>query len=121
MLRRTHLEFIDSIDMLREKNFKKYTEIFTSDGERIGVALRFVHRPIEDVDPMVRLYRTYLIVQSVLLGGPAYIPTVYVGDYDLAAGRLNLAVNLNKLEEELWNREPDFVAYGRGVYEELND
>ena len=119
MLRRTHPEFIDSIDMLREKNLKKYSEIFTDDGERIGVALRFVHRPIEDVDPMVRLYRTYLVVQSILLGGPAYIPTIYVAAYDPAANRVNLAVNLNTLEEELWNREPDFVAYGRGVYEEL--
>lgn len=119
MLRRTHLEFIDSIDMLREKNLKKYSEIFTDGGERIGVALRFVHRPVEDVDPMVRLYRTYLVVQSILLGGPAYIPTVYIAAYDPAAGRVNLAVNLNTLEEELWNREPDFVAYGRGVYEEL--
>ena len=119
MLRRTHPEFTDSIDMLREKSLKKYTEIFTEDDERIGVALRFVHRPVEDVDPMVRLYRTYLVVQSILLGGPAYIPTVYVAGYDPAANRLNLAVNLNTLEEELWNREPDFVAYGRGVYEEL--
>ena len=119
MLRRTHPEFIDSIDMLREKNLKKYSEIFTDDGERIGVALRFVHRPIEEVDPMVRLYRTYLVVQSILLGGPAYIPTIFVADYDPAANRVNLAVNLNTLEEELWNREPDFVAYGRGVYEEL--
>lgn len=119
MLRRTQPEFIDSIDMLREKNLKKYTEVFTEDGERIGVVLRFVHRPIEEVDPMLRLYRTYLVVQSIVLGGPAFIPTVYVAGYDPAAGRLNLAVNLNTLEEELWNREPDFAARGLGVYEEL--
>lgn len=87
MLRRTHLEFIDSIEMLREKNFKKYTEIFTSDGERIGVALRFVHRPIEDVDPMVRLYRTYLIVQSVLLAArPTSPPSTSVTTTQPPAG-----------------------------------
>ena len=119
MLRRTRRQFTESIDMLRSKDLKKYTEVYTSDGERIGVTLRFVHRPIEDVNEELRLYRTYLVVQSILLGGPAYIPTVYIAAYDPAAGRVNLAVNLNTLEEELWNREPDFVAYGRGVYEEL--
>ncbi len=119
MLRRTHLQPTETIDMLRSKNLKKFTEVYTRDGERIGVTLRFVHRPIEDVNEELRLYRTYLVLQSIVLGGPAFVPTVYVGDYDQKGNRLNLSADLETLEDETWNREPDFVARGLGVYEEL--
>lgn len=119
MLRRTRLHATETIDMLRSKNLKKYTEVYTKDGERIGVTMRFVHRPVEDVNEELRLYRTYLILQSIVLGGPTYVPTVYVDDYDPLGNRLNLSADLNTLEEETWNRKPDFVARGLGVYEEL--
>lgn len=119
MLRRTQLQAAESIDMLRSKNLKKYTDVFTRDGERIGVTMRFVHRPIEDVNEELRLYRSYLVLQSIVLGGLTYIPTVYIDEYDPRGNRLNLAATLNMLEEELWNREPDFVVRGLGVYEEL--
>ena len=119
MLRRTHLHAIETIDMLRSQNLKKYTDVFTSDGERIGVVMRFVHRPIEDVNEELRLYRTYLVLQSIVLGGLTYVPTVYIAAYDPAGNRLNLAADLNTLAEETWNREPDFVVRGLGVYEEL--
>ena len=119
MLRRTRLEANETVDMLRSNGLKKFTDVFTSEPERIGVTLRFVHRPVEDVDLEAKLYRTYLIVQSILLGGPAYIPTVYVDDYDPANNMLTLSADLNTLAELLWNREPDFVARGLGVFEEL--
>lgn len=118
MLRRTH-QYTDGIDLLRSKGLKRMAEVYTADGERIGVTLRFIHRPIEEVNPDLRLYRSYLIVQSILLGGPAYIPTVYVADYDPAAGRVELSATFETLEDETWNREPDFAARGLGVYEEL--
>ena len=79
MFRRTHPEPAESIDMLRSKNLKKFTDVYTADGERIGVTLRFVHRPIEDVDIELRFYRSYLIVQSILLGGPAFPPPALHG------------------------------------------
>jgi hypothetical protein len=47
------------------------------------------------------------------------VPTVYIDAYDPVGNRLNLAADLNTLEEETWNREPDFVVRGLGVYEEL--
>lgn len=119
MLRRTHPQAVETIDTLRSQNLKKYTEVFTKDGERIGVTMRFVHRPIEDVNEDMRLYRSYLIVQSIVLGGPTFIPTVYIGEYDPVGNRLNLNASIKELEEETWNREPDFAARGLGVYEEL--
>jgi hypothetical protein len=121
MFRRINLEPAESIDMLRSKNLVKFTEVYTSDGERIGVALRFVHRPIEDVNEELKLYRSYLIVQSLNLGGPVYIPTVFIQGYEPADNRVTLAADMRTLNEELWNREPDFVARGQGVFEELPD
>ena len=119
MFRRTQLQQTETIDMLRAENLKKYTEIYTKDGERIGVALRFVHRPIEDVNEALRLYRTYLVActERQLLGVP--VPTAYLGNYDSIGNRLNLSADLDTLEDETWNREPNFVARGLGVYEEL--
>jgi hypothetical protein len=121
MFRRINLEPAESIDMLRSKNLAKFADIFTSDGERIGVTLRFVHRPIEDVNEEQKLYRSYLIGQSLELGGPFYVPTVYIKSYEPADNRVALAADKRTVNEETWNREPDFVARGLGVYEELPD
>lgn len=119
MLRRTHLQPVESIDMLRERGLRHFTDVFTADGERIGVALRFIHRPIEDVNDDLKLYRSYLVVQSLLFGGPVYVPTGFIEDYQPEANRLTLSVDTAVVQNELWNREPDFVARGEGVGEEL--
>lgn len=119
MLRRTQPQPVETIDLLREQNLKKYTNVFTSDGERIGITMRFVHRPILEANDDLKLYRSYLVVQSIVLGGTSFIPTVFIGDYDPLGNRLNLTVELETMAEETWNRKPDFVAHGNGVYEEL--
>lgn len=119
MLRRTHPLPDDAITVLREKELKKYADVYTSDGEHLGVTMRFHHRPPENVDPELRLYRTYLEVQSVEMGGPVYIPTVFIGDYDPATNRLIVNASMNEAEEALWNRKPDFIARGLSVREEL--
>ena len=119
MLRRKHPHMVESIELLRSNGLKRFTEVFSADGERIGVSLRFIHRPIEDVNEEQKLFRSYLVVQSLPHGGPVYVPTVYVAEYDPTDGRVTLAVDLNTVMNEVWNREPDFVAHGRGVPEEL--
>lgn len=109
------------IDMLRSNNLKKFTDVYTADGERVGAAMRYVHRPILEVDEEMKLYPTYLIVRSILMGGSAYIPTVFIDDYDPQTNRLTLSVNFETIQDETWNREPRFAALGQGVYEELAD
>ncbi len=121
MLRRTRPQPVERIDMLREENLKKHTEVFTADGERIGIAMRYVHRPILEVDEELKLYRTYLIIQSILMGGPIFVPTVFVDSYDPQGNQLTLSVNMDTINDETWNREPQFAAVGLGVYEELAD
>lgn len=120
MLRRTHpVMNEDALLMLKDLGLKKYTEVWTSDAQQLGVALRFHYRPEIEVDPGVKLYAIYLHVQSIELGGPVYVPTEFVADYNPAASRVTLSADLRFVEEELWNRMPDFVAGGRGHEEEL--
>ncbi len=47
------------------------------------------------------------------------MPTVFVEGHDPATGRVTLAVDLNTVMNEVWNREPDFAARGQAVPEEL--
>lgn len=119
MLRRNISQPVETIDRLREQNLRKHTEVYSADGQRVGVAMRFVHRPILEVDEDLKLYRTYLIVQSIFLGGFVYLPTVFIGAHDPQANRLTMAVDFDTIQEETWNREPRFASVGVGVYEEL--
>ena len=119
MLRRKPPHMEESIDLLRANGLKRFSEVFTSDGERLGVSLRFIHRPIEDVNVEQKLYRSYLVVQSLPHGGPVYVPTVFVEGHDPVTGRVTLAVDLNTVMNEVWNRELDFAARGQAVPEEL--
>lgn len=119
MFRRIQPIPTDALPMLREKELKKYTDVFTSDGEYLGVALRYYHRAPDEVDPELRLYRTYLEVQSIEMGGSTFVPTEFIGDYEPGHNKLALAATLQEVEEALWNRMPDFVARGWAVPEEL--
>ncbi len=119
MLRRKHPHPTESIDTLRSSGLKRFTEVYTADGERLGVSLRFIHRPIEDVNVEQKLYRSYLVVQSLQHGGPVFVPTLFVEIYDPTAGRVTLSADLEMVQNEIWNREPDFMAHGRAVAEEL--
>lgn len=116
---RTHPQPVDALPMLREKGLKKYAEVVTADGHPLGAAMRYYHRPQSEINPAERLYGTYLEVQSVELGGPVYVPTDFVAGYDPQANHLTLAADLKMVEDEVWNRMPDFVARGRGAIEEL--
>ena len=119
MLRRKHPHMTESIELLRSNGLKRFSEVFSSDGERLGVSLRFIHRPVEDVNVEQKLFRSYLVVQSLPHGGPVYVPTVFVESHDPASGRVTLAVDMNTVMNEVWNREPDFAAHGLAVAEEL--
>ena len=119
MLSRLHPLPDDALPMLREKGLKKYAEVETVDHHPMGVALRYFHRSPEEVDPELGLYRTYLEVQSIELGGSAFIPTQFIGSYDPETNRVTLLTSLDDLGEEGWYRTPDFIARGWGVPEEL--
>ncbi len=98
---------------------KKFDEVWTADGEYIGEALALHYRPDEEINPQLKFYPVYLQVWSILLGGPCYIPTEFIGEYDAAQGHVNLMVTLAIIEHETWERAPEFVAGHLGRREEL--
>lgn len=108
----------DALQMLRDEKVKKYTQVVTSDDFLLGVALRIHHR-LEEIDPDLKLYAAYLQVSSRDLGTHFYIPTEFIKEYDPAGGKLILSVALEIVEDEIWSREPTFIAGELGEIEEL--
>ena len=97
---------------------KKYTPVFTSDGEALGEALALYHRQ-EDVNPKLKLYETYLEIYSLEMGNSSYVPTEFVALPAADAESVELTVAISTFAKETWDRTPDFVAGHRGKKEEL--
>lgn len=107
----------EALQMLRDKQLKKYTEVVTSDDYLLGTALRIYHRQ-DEINPDLKLYAAYLDVSSRELGTHFYIPTEFIREYSTANGRLVLSVPLSGVEEEQWSRNPTFIA---GHLESIED
>lgn len=112
MLRRTHHEAVYNSDQVIEAGLRKYATVVTKDEDELGVALRLHLRPAEDVNPDLKLYPTYLEIQTVELGGSAFIPLEFVTMVDPANQRVMLEATLETVKDEVWNRKPDFIARG---------
>ncbi|HRQ36407.1 MAG TPA: hypothetical protein PLD25_00645 [Chloroflexota bacterium] len=108
----------ETLDMLRQKGIKRFAEVWTADDVSIGEAIRLHHRT-HNVNPDLKLYQTYLESKSIEMGGSVYIPTDFVADYDPAAGKVILAVNIKTVQRETWERAPDFIAHHTSQVEEL--
>lgn len=108
----------NALTMLRDKKLRQGTAVWTSDGHDIGYAIRLYHRQ-NDVNPGLKLYGSYLALISILLGGATYIPTDFIRDYDPADNKLLLAVTLNDIAKETWDRTPTFIAHGQAAAEAL--
>jgi hypothetical protein len=106
-----------AVQMLREKKVGKYTAVYTADGEHLGEVGRLHHRPADTVHPGLKLFGSYLEVFNLAFGNPLFIPTDYIGNY--ADGKLTLSVSLTVVENETWDRTPDFVTNHTGKSEEL--
>lgn len=118
MLRKTHPALFTAEDLI-DAGLRKYAMVVTEDADELGVALRLHLRPLEDVDPDLKLYAAYVEMQTVQLGGTAFIPLEFVDQFDPAEQRLHLEVKLSKVKDEVWNRKPDFVARGHSTKIEL--
>ena len=108
----------NALQMLRDKNLKKFSEVVTSDDTLLGPALH-LHLRKEEIDVDLKLYAAYLEVVSHELGTHFYIPTDFIHDYDPASGQVTLSVSFSVVQDELWNREPTFVAGHLENIEEL--
>ncbi|MFN2138670.1 MAG: hypothetical protein ACK2UK_22130 [Candidatus Promineifilaceae bacterium] len=107
-----------ALEMLREKELRRGTDVFTSDSQSLGKALAFHYRP-DEIDRDLKLYATYLEVSSLLYGSSFYVPVEFVAGYDSGASRVELSVPFSAVMNETWDREPSFVAGRQDTEERL--
>lgn len=98
--------------------FKKYDKVVTADDVRLGELLRIHHR-LEEINPDLRLYASYLEVWSIEFAGHFFIPTDYIDEYDAKTGTLHLTETMKEVQEETWDRTPSFIAGRHSRRQEL--
>ena len=110
----------DALQMLRDKQLKKFSKVVTADDNFLGNAVHIRLRQ-DEVNADLKLYAAYLDVASLELGTHFFIPTEFIQEYDPEAGQVLLSVPFSVVQQENWNREPSFVAGNLGEIEELAD
>lgn len=95
-------------------DIKALDEVWTSDGDKLGVAHSWYYRPDGEVHPGDRLYAAYLGVNNFELGDDFYVPDVYIAGREEESGRVLLAVTSRQIANLTWNRKPNFIAHQRG-------
>jgi len=108
----------DALQMLRDKQLKKFSKVVTSDNEVLGSAVHLRLRQ-DDVNVDLKNYAAYIDVASLELGTHFYVPADFVQDYDPESGQVTLSVPFSIIQDESWNREPSFIAGHLELVEEL--
>jgi hypothetical protein len=98
----------------------KNSEVWTKDGVNLGDALHLYHR-LEEINPELQYYATYLETFSFQSGERHYIPTDYLQQADGGNGRLTVNLTHAQVEHNTWNRKPSFIASGKARREELEE
>ena len=101
-----------------DTRFRKLDEVWTSDGQKLGLAQRQFHRT-EGVEPAILLYESYLEVENFELGSTYFVPTDFFEEREGESGDLKLSKSFNEVQELTWFRMPIFVARGDGREESL--
>lgn len=109
----------DALQMLRDKNLAKFSEVITADGETIGNVVYLLLRQ-DEVNVELKNYAAYLYLANLKMGTHFYIPTDFIQTYDPEAGQVLLSVPFSAVQDESWNREPTFVAGHQMVKEALS-
>ena len=107
----------DALQMLRDKKLKKFSKVVTSDDKMLGNAVHLRLRQ-DEVNVELKLYAAYLEVASLELGTHFYVPTDFIQEYDPDVGQVLLSVPFSVVQDEIWNREPSFIA---GHLEDIED
>lgn len=108
----------NELTRLQQWGLKKFAEVWTADEKSAGQVIRLHHRTY-DVNPELKLYATYLESNSIEMGGPVFIPTDFMANYEAAANRIILSVPMQTVQREAWDRTPTFIAHHNSRTEEL--
>lgn len=94
-----------------EIDIKKQDEVWTADEQKLGVAIQLFHRT-DEINPLLRLYASYLEVGNLEYGEIFYVPTDFITQRHEDSGRLLLSKERNEAMQLTWFRMPEFVAHG---------
>jgi hypothetical protein len=81
----------------------------TIDGRFLGTATS-LHQRQDGINPKLELYATYLKTWNGQIGNWFFIPTDFIQHIDCDTGVVTLSVDFATVQQETWNRLPDFVA-----------
>lgn len=95
-----------------------WTDVWTSDEQKLGVARAWHHRPADEIEPQYQLYAKYLEVESFELGDSFFVPSEYVVVED---GGVWVDATMKQVLNRTWSRLPDFVYRKTGRIERLPD
>ena len=98
--------------------YQKLDEVWTSDGQKLGLAQRLFHRA-EDAEPANLLYESYLEVENFELGSTYFVPTDFIEEVEGESEKLMLSKSFSEVQEKTWFRMPIFAARGDGREESL--
>ncbi|MCA9992837.1 MAG: hypothetical protein H6666_12210 [Ardenticatenaceae bacterium] len=93
-------------------------EVWTSDGQRLGVAHHYYERP-DEAQPDLLFYAAYVEVENFDLGMTYYIPTDFFAERGESSGRVTLTVPMKTVLNRTWTRRPEFVIRGLAQEQEL--
>lgn len=101
-----------------EDSIKRFEEIWTVEGKKLGLAKYLYHRQSE-INPKLQLYARYLEVENFEYGDDYYVPTDFIEGRDPESGEISLSVSFDEVMRRTWFRMPDFIAHGDSRREEL--
>jgi hypothetical protein len=101
-----------------ELNINKLDEVWTSDGKKLGLAQNLFHR-LDDINPDLQLYATYLVVENYEFGEVFYIPTDFIAEPQEDSQGVTLLLARDQILQRTLFRMPNFVASDQARKESL--
>ena len=103
-----------------ELNVNKLDEVWTADGKKLGLAQQLFHR-LDEINPCVQLYATYLVVENYEFGEVFYVPTDFIAEPQEESQQLTLLLTRDQILQRTWFRMPNFVASDQARKESLGE
>ena len=103
-----------------ELNVNKLDEVWTADEKKLGRAQNLFHR-LDDINPDLQLYASYLVVENYEYGEVFYVPTDFFSEPQEESQRLTLSLTRDQILQRTWFRMPNFVASDLARKESLDE
>lgn len=97
---------------------RKNISVLTSDGFELGQTHKLYHR-LDEAEPELKLFATYLMVVNFDIGDDFYVPTDYVDTAKWDGTAVYLTLSRNEVGQQSLTTLPQFIAAHRFREEKL--